>query len=272
MFKRGLKSWVVLAGGLLGLLASACLPAATLTVGTSGTYATMAAAFTAAASGDTIELVSNISEDDNFSYSGAKNLTITSDTGTRIWDGANNATSTLQFANGNNSILYLSGFIMDHSSASGGYVIQWNNSGVNILADNMTFQRTSTSTTNNQIISLTAVDNHFLDFHRSSFIGNGFEEGIDYNSGNNDSVYVENSLFYDFTGGYAGIYTNRNNTWGGVSSVNNTFFNDSYGIYDNSGSANNGARPRSTATTSSWATCWATSASPRGSAAPTWRP
>ena len=127
--KRALKSLLIFAGGLLGLCAPARLHAATLTVGVGGTYATMAAAFTASVSGDTLELVSNISEQVTFSYSGAKNLTITSDTGTRIWDGANNSNPTLTLTNGNNSILYLSGFTMDHSSASGGFDLFWNNAG-----------------------------------------------------------------------------------------------------------------------------------------------
>jgi len=222
--------------GLL-LLASG-LPAAILTVGVGGgcpcTYATINAAYAAAASGDTIELKSNMAEDLNMGR--GINIYFTSDTGSRVWDGANDGNPTLTSTNGNGAICNITGLTMNHSSASGGFVLYFPQHDVTLTVSQSILERTSTSTTNNAIYN-PGPDSPAANFSQVKFYGNAYSIGIQENAGNDDEVDLVNCTLSGFNGttpnaGYA-IWTNNGNQCFGVNMMNCTLENNTVAYWDN---------------------------------------
>ncbi|MGH7441059.1 MAG: hypothetical protein ACREKE_00140, partial [bacterium] len=200
------------------------------------------AAYNAAAAGDTIELEGDVQESDTLT----RGIDITVESGPGgpyTWDATPGSSNpTLQFQNGNGAAFVMNDVILNNSSTAGGYDIYWNNSGTSISITASVLERTSTSINNNALIYEVGADSHSIDIFQSSLVGSGNDYGFYYASGNDDSVLIENSLLYGFTNSpYAAVYSDRNNTWGGVTLWFDDFFNDNIGYEDAYTGANSGA-------------------------------
>lgn len=228
---------------------------ATITVCASGCdFTSIQSAYNAAATGNTIELRSNIAE--NLAVTGGKSVNIRSQAGQRFtWDGANNSSPTLTVTSfdGTYPAWTISNIVMDHSSSSGGHVILLERGGSGDINPNLTItqsilMRTSTSTTNNNIIT------HVGDWNgsaatqvtiiRTEIIGTQFCDGLVYNSGNNTHPYnLTNCILRNFTGTRRAIFDNGNNVGINFNLMNCTFFNNNE-AYRASSSANANANAR----------------------------
>jgi uncharacterized repeat protein (TIGR01451 family) len=227
-----------IAGALIMALAATQAQAAIRTVGVGGAcpcqYATIAAAYAAANAGDTIELLSNDSED--VSLGRGIDIYFTSDTGTRVWDGAGDGNPTLTTTNDNNHIINISNLIMDHSGSAGGYVMAFPQHDVNLTVTGCILRRTNTSTTNDAIYA-PGPDMTAGHFYQTKFQGNADSIGISEVGGNNDETILTNCTLSGFCGvataAGCAIYTSNSNNCFGVSMMNCTLENNTYAYYDN---------------------------------------
>lgn len=226
---------------------------ATYTICSSGCdYTSIQTAYNAAASGDTLELRANLAE--NLAMTSAKSCNITSQTGNRFtWDGANNGTSTLTVTSAGSvyPAWTISNIVMDHSSASGGYVIELVRGGSGDINPTLTItqsilMRTSTSTTNARIITNNGnwdgSATNQVTITRTEIIGTANCDGLWYGGGNNTHAYdLTNCILRGFTGTRRAIYDAGNNFGVNINAMNCTFFNNNE-AYRASSSANNAGR------------------------------
>ncbi len=217
----------------------AFISAATWTICPSGCdYTSIQTAYSNALAGDTLELRANLAE--NLYMMNAKACNITSQTGNRFtWDGANdgNPTLTVESYGSAYNAWTISNIVMDHSSASGGYVIRMYRGSNGDINPNLTItqsilMRTSPSNTNGAIISSqgstwNGTDSTAVTLTRTELIGSSNCDGLWYDGGNNTHPYdLTNCILRGFTGTRRAIFDGGNNWAISVAMTNCTFFNN----------------------------------------------
>jgi len=226
---------------LLFLKAFSPLFAAVYTICPSGCdYTSIQSAYNAASTGDTLELRANLSENMTWATAG-KSCNITSQSGQRFtWDGADNSGATFVLNNITTALSAwtISNVVMNHSSSSGGNVIELKGGGQvhpNVTIDNCVLMRTSTSTVNNNIIVNTSSwdtnTNDQVTINRTEIIGSPYCNGLSFlqanGGGNTQYTYnLTNCIMRNFTGTMSAFYDDVPNQGLRVQAANCTFFNN----------------------------------------------
>ncbi|MBN2754344.1 MAG: DUF11 domain-containing protein [Candidatus Goldbacteria bacterium] len=215
-------------------------------------YVSIQAAYNGASTGDTLELRANLSENMTWTTAG-KSCDITSQNGQRFtWDGADNSGATFVLNNITTSLpaWTISDIVMNHSSSSGGNVIELKGGGQvhpNVTIDNCVLMRTSTSTVNNNIIVNTSSwdtnTNDQVSLNRTEIIGSSYCNGLSFlqanGGGNTQYTYnLTNCIIRNFTGAMSAFYDDVPNQGLRIQALNCTFFNN-YNVLRSSGDYRN---------------------------------
>jgi len=215
-------------------------------------YTSIQAAYNAASTGDTLELRANLSENMTWTTAG-KSCNITSQSGQRFtWDGADNSGATFLINNITTSLpaWTISNIVMNHSSSSGGNVIELKGGGQihpNVTIENCVLMRTSTSTVNNNIIVNTSAwdtnTNDQVTINRSEIVGSSYCNGLSFlqanGGGNTQYTYnLTNCVIRNFEGTMSAFYDDVPNQGLRIQALNCTFFNN-YNVLRSSGDYRN---------------------------------
>ena len=231
---------------LIVVLFSSSVVAATWTVCTGGgcNYLTLSAAYASGsvASGDTLELHSNITDSLDLSLSKIVNITsqagsvyTVTGTGTNptLWIHPNFDGSAIPWT--------VTNVNWDHTTADG-YTFEDDGRKAYVTFIGCTLQRSYSGGTNNSVI-YTNADIESINFKQCTIIGQANQYGVWKSSGNAASalamINLENCVLYGFTGTGAAIRSADNNNIMAVKMMNCTVFNNNIGYLDSYGGANN---------------------------------
>lgn len=207
-------------------------------------YLTLTAAYTnaAVATGDTLELRSNIT--DNLNLNSSKVVDITSQAGSQYTVDGTGTNPTLLIQpnfDGATRPWTITNVNWNHSSG-GGYTFYENGRKAYVTFTNCIMQRTSTDASNNSVV-ITNSDIESITFRRCTFIGQANQYGINKSGGNAASaiamINLENCVLYGFTGTGAAVRSQDNNNIMAIRMMNCTVFNNNIGYLDAYGGTNN---------------------------------